>query len=673
MLSPMRKISAILAVAGAVVAGWQLAGPAADADDAAAGAPTPSVEAAALYDRLCLACHGEKGDGLGPGAPWLWPRPRDFTRGEMKWRSTDSGKPATDHDIATAIRYGVPGTAMHAFGPNLTGAQINDLVAVVKGFAPDVYRTPAEVLPTAPRPAFTDELRARGKAKFAEYGCTQCHGDGLLGDGTSAKTLQDAKGMPAPPYDLTRMPLRRPRPAAQSAGDDGAAAIYKSLLTGLTGTSMPSYKVLPGDDLWAIAAYVDAERWKGPAPDRHNTLTDPIAIDLDRKGRLTTTGYWPGNGSDDETRVWGKVVPLQGEPPANLAPVQASLSAQQCARCHMKQVREWRGSLHAGAASPGLMAQLIRQARNAPWVESCQRCHNPLAEQLPLIRPAHAGGDPADRRYKKNPLLDDQLRHEGINCASCHVRDWERSGPPLPRDNRLLSIPGYPSKVVPIYERADFCLACHQLPARTSVNGRPLLNTYREWLEGPYMARGIQCQHCHMPDREHTFKGIHDPDTFRQGIKLETIAGRSTSGSVSVRARLSNVGAGHYLPTTPTPAVWLDVQLVDADGKAVRGAKKSKRIGRHLVSSGGWREIEDTRIPPGESIELAAAWKNGRVSAATHAKVTVRVHPDDFYEGLYESRLKLNLTAEVRAMFREALRRGRASHFVALERLVPIE
>ena len=67
------------------------------------------------------------------------------------------------------------------------------------------------------------------------------------------------------------------------------------------------------------------------------------------------------------------------------------------------------------------------------------------------------------------------------------------------------------------------------------------------------MPRGIQCQHCHMPNREHTWKGVHDPATFRQGIAVVAVAAR-TAGGVTARARVTNVGAGHYLPTTPTPA-----------------------------------------------------------------------------------------------------------------------
>ena len=35
----------------------------------------------AVYERKCLLCHGEKGDGKGPAAELLDPKPRDFTSG----------------------------------------------------------------------------------------------------------------------------------------------------------------------------------------------------------------------------------------------------------------------------------------------------------------------------------------------------------------------------------------------------------------------------------------------------------------------------------------------------------------------------------------------------------------------------------------------------------------
>jgi len=376
--------------------------------------------------------------------------------------------------------------------------------------------------------------------------------------------------------------------------------------------------------------------------------------------------------------VWGDVIQFQGTPPDVLAPAQRSLQPAQCGRCHAKQLREWRQSLHSTTASPGLYGQLLRVGDRGR--ESCQRCHAPLAEQQPRARGAHRG---TDGDYFDNPAFDPALRDHGIACAACHVRGWERLGPPIAPEAKLLRQDNYPLPELPIFGRADFCLPCHQLPpelanriegAETDAAKRkPPLNTYREWLESPYMKRGIQCQHCHMPNREHTFLGIHDPDTFRQGVELSATA-RRDADTVTVRARLANVGAGHYLPTTPTPAVFIEVALVDADRHPIDGASATMRIGRHLEGAphGKFREVEDTRIPPGEAAELARAWRGGRVAEARFARIRVRVHPDEHYEHLFAKRLSRKLPAQSRVLFEEAHARTQRSKYVAIERFVPV-
>jgi mono/diheme cytochrome c family protein len=686
----VRLLTAVLAGLAAFAA-LERAPTRADATRSDSPAAPARASGAVLYDRFCLACHGARGDGAGPAAPWLWPRPRDFTSGQFKWRTTPSGAPPRDEDLAAAIRHGVPGTSMHPFAATLSEADIAALVAVIERFLPAAEpaadRSPA--VSTGTPPAATAALVGRGQRVYVELGCPQCHGPGGRGDGPAAASLRDDAGRPAPPYDLTREPLRRPRPHAfEPARDDGLRAIYLSLSTGLSGTPMPSYQgAAPEADLWAVAAYVDSIRHRprnhppggagsdlGPVP--------PLAVRLDREQRTTRAGYWPG-GSDQaaELAVWGRPLPLQGPAPATLAPAQASLDANRCARCHARQVREWRGSFHAGAGSPGLIAQLIDMSARGQHgsVESCQRCHAPLAEQLPALRPVHelataatapASGGP----HRPGQHFDPALRRQGINCASCHLRSWQRLGPPRVADARLLALPGYPLTELALYERADFCLPCHQLPPRDSaVAGKPLLDTYREWLAGPYMRRGIQCQHCHMPDREHTWKGVHDPATFREGVQLDVTTARAArDGAVTVHARLANVGAGHYLPTTPTPAAWLSIQLVTADGIPIRDARREMRIGRHLVYDTAFRELADTRIPPGQSRTLSAAWKGAGARRAAAARVVLRVAPDEYYERFYERRLASRLPADQRTLFEAALKQARAAHYVALDRLVPI-
>jgi len=69
----------------------------------------------ALYHRHCVHCHGVSGDGNGPTAQYLTPRPRDYRRGLFKFTSTTvSVRPSRD-DLHRVIKYGVPGTYMPSF------------------------------------------------------------------------------------------------------------------------------------------------------------------------------------------------------------------------------------------------------------------------------------------------------------------------------------------------------------------------------------------------------------------------------------------------------------------------------------------------------------------------------------------------------------------------------
>jgi mono/diheme cytochrome c family protein len=577
--------------------------------------PPRSQPGWALYDRLCLPCHGATGDGRGPAAPYTASRPRDFTKGEFAWRTTALGQAPTRDDVRLTIRHGAPGTSMPGF-PLLAAPEIDQLVDLVFAFAPPA--SPGTPITLAAKPATIDAKR--GKQLWIEKGCATCHGVTGTGDVKTAVR----------PYDLTRQPLHRPR-----ADGDLRRAAALAIATGRG--PMPGYAgTLPDAEIWALADHVVSIN----VPAKKSNAIDPLAIDLDRTAKLVV-GDWPGTG--DDAIVWGTALPPQGVAPPQLAPVQASLSAPQCARCHAKQAREWQTSRHRGAVSPGYQAQVMGLLPDA--AARCARCHAPLAEQR----------------------TDPQLHAQAVSCAGCHVRSWTRHGPAT-ISQTLLPIPGYPKATLDIYERADFCMPCHQLPPRVAVNGRPLLDTYREWLEGPYMPRGIQCQHCHMPNREHAFRGIHDPDTFRQGTRLDARAS-VRDGTITVVAELANVGAGHYTPTTPTPAAWIVIELYDARGKPIEGARADHRIGRDISYEGGrWIEHADTRIAPGARAVLARAWRGGRVASATTARVWVEVRPDDYYERLYERQLARKLPADRRALYAEALSQAKAARYIASTR-----
>jgi mono/diheme cytochrome c family protein len=623
-------LAAIAVIAGAWDTPAPATTPAPAATTPAAAARPEALPGWPLYERLCLPCHGARGDGRGPAAPYVWPQPRALARGEMKWRSSPVGLPASDDDLHAAIELGAPGTAMPGFGAALSPAQIDDVIAVVRAFAP------AAAWRGEPRPVELGDPPppdpVRGAALWLAKGCPACHGPAADGHGPSSFALR------APPYDLNTV-LHRPR-------EDGAEAYRRaaalSIATGLTGTAMPSFAgTLAEADLWALADHVAAI---SRGADRRRIPAQAIAAD---RAAPLGAAIWPGVGNADEVAVFGAAIPPQGPPLASLAPAQASLAAQQCARCHAKQFREWEPSLHGGAASPGLLAQT--EFDLAPDDRArCLACHAPLAEQA----------------------SDAALRADAVSCAGCHVRGWIRRGPPAIAPS-LLRAPGYPLVTVGLYERSDFCLPCHQLPPRNAVDGRPLLDTYREWLAGPYMPRGVQCQHCHMANREHSVLGVHDPATFRQGVKLAAETHRR-DGAITAVAELTNIGAGHYLPTTPTPAAWLTIALIDARGAAIAGATARYRIGRDIWFDGEWHERGDTRIPPGETITVARAWTAGRTAEATAARFTIEVHPDEFYERFYAAKLPAARDPAQRRLYEQALARATRSHYVAEQRDVPI-
>jgi mono/diheme cytochrome c family protein len=67
------------------------------------------------YMRHCSHCHGTAGDGNGPTAQYLNPRPRDYRHGVFKFTSTNDLSRASRDDLTRILRYGIPGTYMPSF------------------------------------------------------------------------------------------------------------------------------------------------------------------------------------------------------------------------------------------------------------------------------------------------------------------------------------------------------------------------------------------------------------------------------------------------------------------------------------------------------------------------------------------------------------------------------
>jgi mono/diheme cytochrome c family protein len=203
-----------------------------------------------LYDKNCSQCHGEKGDGVGYATSRVLPKPRDFTSGKFKIRTTPNGALPTHQDLVNIIRRGMPYTSMPAW-PGFSNQEVSDLAHYVKTFSADFAS--ADLVPAPmelpPAPNSTNESIELGKKLYVDNGCVKCHGNLGRGDGPSATTLVDEWGHAIRPANLVHSWTFR--------GGATREDIFRTMTTGLNGTPMPSFAdALPPDQRWAITDYI---------------------------------------------------------------------------------------------------------------------------------------------------------------------------------------------------------------------------------------------------------------------------------------------------------------------------------------------------------------------------------------------------------------------------------
>ena len=513
--------------------------------------PAPATPAAApaaatgeeLYSTFCSACHGPEGRGDGIAAPVCRVSPADLTRAEFKVRSTPAGSLPSDADLAAVIRSGAGGDgAMPSFS-FLTGGDIDRLVARVKAFSPRWQReqAPPDVVP--PRRVAGDARQ--GARAYHASGCAACHGPSGEGNGPRAKSLRDARGQPEIPTDLTR-------PSTFKGGRD-EVGLVRSVLAGFNGTTMPGYAGQPDIErhVWDLAAYVWSVQRPLPVP--------PPATAVDTS---TAGGYWT------------LPVPAQG----------GALSSASCAACHTAQFADWSRARHALAMGPGVWAQMHDQPELSGM---CATCHTPLREQW----------------------TDAYLQADGVGCSGCHSRASQKFGPPPLATTIAPLVARYPAphgavNTRDFFESVEFCAGCHQFAEGRAprVNGAFLQNTVEEWRTSRAAQEGKTCQTCHMPGRRHLFRGIHDPETVRNGVRW-TFDARLVSNRVESRMTLTNTDTGHAFPTYVVPEVWMRIALVDRYGAGPVVAERL--IARRVAfTRGQWKELGDTRLSQDESATI---------------------------------------------------------------------
>ncbi len=186
-----------------------------------------------VFEQRCASCHGTDGRGDGPNAFFLTPKPRDFTTGTYKIRTTESGSIPTDEDLARTITRGLPGTAMPGWGTILHGDTLAAVIAYVKSFSPRFTSERPKAVPRLNGWTSTEASVESGKQVYAELQCGSCHGVDGAGAGGALNAFEDDRGESIQAANLTQPWTFQGGPAAED--------IYLRFRTGIDGTPMPSF------------------------------------------------------------------------------------------------------------------------------------------------------------------------------------------------------------------------------------------------------------------------------------------------------------------------------------------------------------------------------------------------------------------------------------------------
>lgn len=240
---------------------------------------------AAVYQERCAACHGATGDGAGPAAEYMYPRPRDYRRGVFKFASTPYGSKPRREDLLRTLRQGAKGTSMPSFAlladddleavldyvlvlthrgeletqlaveaaneDEISDEAVDDAVSLII----DQWKEAegAKVWPVTQAPPYSEESVEKGKQAFLteEAGCFKCHGkDGTGKTSENTQGFKDVWGFQTRAADLT---------SGMFHGGNLPDDIYRRIYSGINGTPMPSFKSKlekEPETFWHLVHYV---------------------------------------------------------------------------------------------------------------------------------------------------------------------------------------------------------------------------------------------------------------------------------------------------------------------------------------------------------------------------------------------------------------------------------
>lgn len=374
------------------------------------------------------------------------------------------------------------------------------------------------------------------------------------------------------------------------------------------------------------------------------------------------------NNDDMLDAYWDKPAATLGSAPHQWSDLERNLSPESCAQCHVEKFDAWKNSLHAQAFSPGLIGQLAYIDLESS--NDCLACHAPLAEQqfntLQQIDAALLEKLKRPQGFDRNANPDTpkpELRHAGVTCAVCHVRDWQRFGPSQRGTGKIGKVSGPAHNGftgLKAFTTSQFCASCHQFPQEYAVNGKPLENTLSEWQQSRFAREGVQCQSCHMPDRQHLFKGIHNPAMVRKGLRFTT----NISEQIATLS-IASVWIGHAFPTYAAPKVEVRIRAENAQGMVLQ--EKKWNISRIVEydDEQGWIEKSDTRLMPDETRIFALS----PLPEGVHKiDFLVEVMPDHFYKGIYRDLLAQDIQPDAGKLIQRATHTANRNDYTLFQR-----
>ena len=231
------------------------------------------------YFKRCSFCHGLTGDGEGPVAQLIDPKPRDFTQPLFKFRTTASGVLPTDEDLFRTISRGITGTPMTFFDKDISKNGLTEeerwgVIAFIQTL--NDFWTEDEEFKTSDDPDDKEDYRynkvlvkyndiaepkldpqkvEKGKQVYLDKKCWECHGPTGRGNGESNPTLKTDRGFKIHARDLTK-------PWKYKGGNE-IKDIFARFTTGINGTPMPSFvDTITEEDRWALANFVKSLQYE---------------------------------------------------------------------------------------------------------------------------------------------------------------------------------------------------------------------------------------------------------------------------------------------------------------------------------------------------------------------------------------------------------------------------